>query len=504
LDWIKDESHYGFPEYKAPDGDPLNSITRQKLPVRRIIILGAGLAGLAAACRLSETPGMEIVILEKEKTPGGLATSISFQGHRGDLGPHRIHTEIAGVQNLLHQYANDLLISRPRASRMMLDGHFLAYPPTLGGALRHFGPFGLVRFAASYLGALLRGGLSSSCRTFEEAMTASFGAALYRAIVKPYAEKTWGMPASQISADVAGARVSAGGLGALARRLIMPEKKGRETSLSEFLYIRGGIGRLPLHLAKILRKRGVIIQSSRSVTGLKALPDGGWEVSWKEPGAHGNLSADACLSTIPVTDLVRFLGASRPDPGLEQTMAGLHYLSMILVFVRLKRPSVGPDSWLYFPDPTLIFNRACEFRNFDPELSPAGETMLCLEITSLPHDPEWNRPDGYFVREACRDLGKTGLVRQEEILGTTVRRITHAYPVYTTSYRDRLQDVFAFLRNSPALLSFGRQGLFHHNNMDHSIYEGILAAECMMEHGSEAPRFWYAASEQFRRLRIVD
>src|SRR5512135_2879316 len=51
-----------------------------------IIVIGAGLGGIAAAGRLARA-GHRVTVLEKAQTPGGRAAVISRDGYRFDKGP---------------------------------------------------------------------------------------------------------------------------------------------------------------------------------------------------------------------------------------------------------------------------------------------------------------------------------------------------------------------------------------------------------------------------------
>lgn len=53
--------------------------------MKKIIIIGAGLGGLAAACRLAQT-GFAVTVLEKNKTAGGKVNLIESGGYRFDTG----------------------------------------------------------------------------------------------------------------------------------------------------------------------------------------------------------------------------------------------------------------------------------------------------------------------------------------------------------------------------------------------------------------------------------
>ena len=50
------------------------------------LVIGAGIGGIATAARLAKN-GYEVIVLEKEPTPGGRCNQILRDGHRFDIGP---------------------------------------------------------------------------------------------------------------------------------------------------------------------------------------------------------------------------------------------------------------------------------------------------------------------------------------------------------------------------------------------------------------------------------
>ncbi|MBK8922161.1 MAG: phytoene desaturase [Saprospirales bacterium] len=53
---------------------------------KRVIVIGAGFAGLSAACNLAKE-GFDVTILEKNQVPGGRARQFITQGYTFDMGP---------------------------------------------------------------------------------------------------------------------------------------------------------------------------------------------------------------------------------------------------------------------------------------------------------------------------------------------------------------------------------------------------------------------------------
>jgi protoporphyrinogen oxidase len=64
------------------------------------------------------------------------------------------------------------------------------------------------------------------------------------------------------------------------------------------------------------------------------------------------------------------------------------------------------------------------------------------------------------------------LIRPEEVLGTFVKRVPFAYPVYDLTYKENLLPILDFVHSLDNIQTGGRQGLFRYNNMDQSIDMG--------------------------------
>jgi protoporphyrinogen oxidase len=96
---------------------------------RGVLILGGGPAGLAAAGRLSARGDLEVRLLEQADAFGGNARTIAWNGHRLDLGSHRLPLNgHAGIIEDLHALlGEDLRVARRRA-RARVAGRWAPYP----------------------------------------------------------------------------------------------------------------------------------------------------------------------------------------------------------------------------------------------------------------------------------------------------------------------------------------------------------------------------------------
>lgn len=471
----------------------------------KALIIGAGVAGLTAALRLAEAGQWQPVLFESEARPGGLARCLHFKGVSTDMGPHRIHTEIPEVAELIEDVAAPSLFTVQRKSHIYLRGHYLPYPPSPLAMAHRLGPHRLLGFGLSFLAEQLRS--RPATETYESLMRQSFGKALYHFLLGPYSEKTWKCPPSQIHADTARVRVSAGSLAKMVRGLFTRESKGSETSLKEFKYVRGGVETLVHHLRERAEAAGAELRLGERVTGLDL---DGTRVSGIRvcdgSGQERIETGEMVLSTAPLPKLIgELLPSNDTLTAAREAATGLGYLNIALVCLIVRRKVITGDNWLYFPEPGQVFNRAYEAKSMDPSMAPEDRSVICAEITAHPGDALWQRHDEELADQTARELAATGLFEIDEIDEKMVHRLEYAYPIYTLDYVERLETIFNALAGLENLITLGRQGLFNHNNMDHSMFMGLRAAQYLNQNPPrEAAQRWYDQADEFKRLRIVD
>ena len=62
--------------------------------MKKVIIIGAGPAGLTAADRLLEDKDKyEVIILEESQEIGGISKTVNYNGNRMDIGGHRFFSK---------------------------------------------------------------------------------------------------------------------------------------------------------------------------------------------------------------------------------------------------------------------------------------------------------------------------------------------------------------------------------------------------------------------------
>jgi protoporphyrinogen oxidase len=451
-----------------------------------VVVLGGGLAGLSCAYELAKS-GVEVTVLEREEYPGGMASSFvedeDSEYWSYDFGPHRFHTHdeelIAHVKEILdgnHRGAR-------RLSRILLFDKFFDYPLQAGNVLRNLPRRVLLRSFLDYFWVrfteLTRLSHHSDAN-FEGWVVKRFGRTLYELFFGRYTGKAWKMPPERISGDWASQRISLLSLGDTVKKTLLRPRNAPRTLVTDFLYPRhGGIGEIARGYVRQIEAMGSSVLTEAPVTRVHR---NGARVTGIDYGgpAPGSIEADHYISTIPITALARSVRPAAPDH-VRTAIGNLRYVSIIFVYVKVDKPQVSPDNWVYLPERHLTVHRLSEFKNFSPSCAPPDKTMVCAEITCRIGDEHWRAPDDELIAIAVSDLEQIGLVRAREVVGGFVKKIPHAYPVYDLEYKQHLTPIMDFVHSLENIKTGGRQGLFRYNNMDQSIEMGRKMAWAVVE-----------------------
>jgi protoporphyrinogen oxidase len=187
---------------------------------------------------------------------------------------------------------------------------------------------------------------------------------------------------------------------------------------------------------------------------------------------------------------------------VRRAAACLRYRAVVLCYVTLNTPSVGLPDTYYFPERRFPFNRVTEQKRFSPATTPPDRTVLCMDIACDPHDPIFTAADADLRALVLPALEEAGLLPAGAARDVFSRRFRHAYPIYDLAAAASLRHVTDWLAGVPNLWVIGRQGLFLHNNTDHSLLMGYRAADAVAAGGQR--RDWASTLETFAAFRVAD
>ncbi|MCG3207754.1 MAG: hypothetical protein FOGNACKC_01354 [Anaerolineae bacterium] len=463
-----------------------------------VVILGAGPAGLGAAFQLTRHRLARVTVLERNAGVGGNAGSFELAGLHVDYGSHRLHPacDPAVLQDIRMLLGDDLL-DRPRHGRIRLRGRWIHFPlKPLDLALKLPPDFavGVAGDFALKMSPLKSFSANGKHENFASILETGLGWTICRDFYFPYARKVWGVEPEKLSAIQARRRVSAGSLTKMVRKVMAAVPGLKPPGAGRFFYPRRGFGQISTAYYQAACENGAEFRFNASVTAVEKQADG-FTVSYRRDGHTGSLAADYVWSTIPITVLARCLQPA-PPPEYLQAAESIDYRAMILIYLVLAQPQFSEYDAHYFPETHIAVSRLSEPKNYANLTEPAGCTVLCAELPCAPNDAVWGQSDEELGRMVSHSLEAAGLPVQAPVQQVVTRRLRQAYPIYRQGYEVHFERLDEWLSRLDGLLSFGRQGLFAHDNTHHALYMAYCAAACLDQNGRFDDRRW----QEFRQI----
>ena len=472
-------------------------------PLTKVVIIGAGPAGLTAAYQLCKS-GIRSLILEKDRVVGGISRTVNYKGYHFDIGGHRFFTKVKAVDAMWREVLTEQqFLRRNRLSRIYYNKKFFYYPLRASNALLGLGVWNSALIFLSYLRAQMFP--EKPEETFEQWISNRFGKRLYTIFFKTYTEKVWGIPCNQIMAEWAAQRIKGLSLLAAVKSALIQQQQNKgdviKTLIDAFDYPELGPGMMWEMVKESVEKNGSELQLNAGVD----------KIFWREgrvdavqttiDGKPQRVEGTHFISTMPIRELIQKFDPPVPDNVLKAAEA-LNYRDFLTVALIIKQPELFPDNWIYIHDADVKVGRIQNFKNWSPSMVPDPEkTCLGLEYFCFEGDGLWTMPDADLVELGKKELGLLGLATPSDVIDGSVVRMPKAYPVYDGTYAEALRVVREFLDSVPNLQLVGRNGMHKYNNQDHSMLTAMLAVKNILGANYD---LWQVNAEQEYHEEVTD
>ncbi len=415
-----------------------------------IVVLGAGLAGLAAARNLNRR-GVPVRVLEAGTSVAGLAATTTEGGFVSDVGAHFITNRLAAAVGIgaacrpVARYGESVLI----------------------GVRARTYPEGLVR-VPRFVGSALRARLTQTTTghgSASERLRAEYGRALADEIAIPLIEAWSGVAADDLAASAAD-KIPSGvfhalrlrAAGTISRRAVAigycasaPEVAG----VHHVYPVEGGVAAVCGALAAKLTSP---VELERRVEAV--VTDLGQVIGVRADGE--DIEASAVVSSIPLPVLARLVDA--PSPALDAARV-FRFRSIVLVELRLRGRALLPNVVNWVPDRGAPYFRLTEPSQATPWTVPEGSTAIVADCGSFVGDQVWNQRDEVTI-DACTEALRPRIPDIDARLQDAfVRRIPLGYPVFAREYEPARRALTSGT-GVGGLLSIGRNGEFAHILME--------------------------------------
>jgi oxygen-dependent protoporphyrinogen oxidase len=446
-----------------------------------VVVIGAGIAGLAAAHRLVDR-GARVTVLEAADRVGGKLLPGEIAGARVDLGAESmlarrpeavaLAREVGLADRLRPPATATASLWTRGALRPMPKGHVMGVPGTASALAGVLSDEGLARIERD--ADLPRTEVGDDVAVGEY-VAARLGREVVDRLVEPLLGGVYAGDAYRISMRSAVPQLFQAALTHTSLTAAVRGIQERAAAAGQtgpvFMGIEGGIGRLPLAVAESVRARGAEIRTRTSVTGLRREAPGGWRVVTGGTGGGEErvLRADAVVLAVPAPVAAALLRAEAPGAAAE--LAGVEYASMALVTLAYRRAGLSlPEGSGFLVPP--VDGRTIKASTFSSRkwgwLAEENPDLLILrtsvgrygETAILEHD------DAHLVDVSRTDLREaTGLTAAP--VETRVTRWDDGLPQYPVGHHARVARVREHLGKLPGVAVCG------------AAYDGVGIPACV-------------------------
>ncbi|MEU3615020.1 protoporphyrinogen oxidase [Streptomyces sp. NPDC006872] len=430
-----------------------------------VVVVGAGIAGLAAAHRLLGR-GARVTVLEASDRVGGKLLPGEIAGVRVDFGAESmlarrpeavVLAREAGLADRLQPPATATASIWTRgALRPMPKGHVMGVPGTAAALSGVLSDEGLARIERD---ADLPRTETGDDVAVGEYVAARLGREVVDRLVEPLLGGVYAGDAYRISMRSAVPQLfqAAQTHTSLteAVREIQAKAAANQQTGPVFMGIEGGVGSLPLAVAESVEARGGEIHTRVAATELRREPAGGWRVS----AGERVLRADAVVVAVPAPAAAALLAAESPEAAAE--LRTVEYASMALITLAYRRAETAlPEGSGFLVPP--VDGRTVKASTFASQKwgwiadEDPDTVVLRTSVGRYGETEVLGREDADLVEVSRHDLrAATGL--DATPVETRVTRWTDGLPQYPVGHHARVARIREHVAKLPGLAVCGAQ-----------------------------------------------
>lgn len=391
------------------------------------LILGAGPSGLAAGYALAKS-GLKPVILERDKTAGGLMRSI----HRGefvvDVGRKELYNRLAKVDEFWNKLLGPSYRTYPHRGGILYEGHIIDMSPSFQGFRRGM-PWGMFLGCVFELFWCRINSARTAPRTVEEYFYQTRGQKMTRIFSQGFQEKLTGRKWSEVRLSPDRDNHNEPGLVATFKEALARafSKKEVNTFKGIWRHPAKGTGQICDSIAQGMLDAGGTIHYQTRVTGMTSA-DGKLDTVTAEIASETvTYKPEFVISSVPLEILRSYLipDPSTPPAGKPQAPA-LPQRTVVLVYLFLNEEPRFPQAWLQVTAPTTRIGRITNYTAFNGDMVPKGKTCLCCEYYCFGADSLLEKDNAAIAKMTLGDCSRFGLIDSSKCFDQLVLRLPGA------------------------------------------------------------------------------
>ncbi|MDR1684113.1 MAG: FAD-dependent oxidoreductase [Elusimicrobiota bacterium] len=422
----------------------------------RIVIMGAGLSGLALAYNL-ESCKKDYALLEAKNKAGGLCASYKIKDFTFDYGGHLLHLNAKRGLKMAQKLLGKNILLHKRRAFVHIYGRDLAFP-------FQNNLYGLdEKIVSECVNEALKAYKEkdkADTALFKNWALALYGKGICKHFMFPYNQKLWQTDLGKLTSDWCGKFVPASTLEDIIKGAYAQRKKDFGYNAHFFYPKTGGSQAL---VDALLKKARVKYKAAVTAVDLKN----------KTIAAGGKTYGyDKLVSTLPLP----LLGCALKDlpANIKKDFAALKHNSVYVLNIAATGKTKD-GHWYYFPEDKYPFFRVGVQSSFAKDLAIGGSSSFYVEFAAAPGQ----KPDfEVWQKTALAQLKELGFIETgAKILVKNWVSIPQAYPIYDAKRKEAVENIANYLRGQGVYL-LGRYGAWEYSFMEKSLLD---AADLALE-----------------------
>lgn len=427
-----------------------------------VIVLGAGIAGIAAA-REFRARDVPCDIFEEGDSVGGHAGSFAVDGFVFDRGPHVSFTANQEVRTAFSNAVGGRFLEWDPQILNLWRGVWLQHP-----AQCHLNGLPIDLVERCVVDFATRPATDTIPRNFAEWCLASFGRTFSEEFSFRYTRKHWAAEPERLTVDWIGSKIYAPTLRDVVRGALAPRSPSTHHYISSFRYpSAGGFGAYAAGLAA-----GLDVRTGSAAVDLDLRRH---IVTFSDGSAR---PWECLVSSIPLPELVRITREVPPE--VSEAASSLACTSVELVSVGVGRREGFPEAqWAYFYDDDISFSRASFPHRLSPGNAPEGAGSVLAEV----YHSRYRALEGKdILTRVMDDMYRAGLLdRSDQVLVADHRSVRYANVLFDSTRAAAVAEVREYFACHD-VETVGRYGRWDYSWTDEAFLSGRRAAGRVAAH----------------------
>lgn len=413
------------------------------------IILGAGIAGITASYELNQN-NIESIILEKNRSWGGLLDNFTIDGFRFDKFIHLSFTE--------DNFVNDIFYKTPLIKHLPISSNYYK-----GIWLKHPAQNNLFPLNEEEKKHIVDDFISrkdikiDEIKNYEDWLRVQYGNYFSENFPMIYTEKYWTLQAKDLETKWVGSR--------LYKPTLEEVIQGCETDMTPNTYYAKEMRYPQKGGYKSFLKP--LIESATIFTNNKiASIDIENKIIYNEIGDI--YPYDNLISSLPLPEICRLI-KNIPEKVMSASKK-LNYTSGYLISLGFNKPDIADKLWFYIYDKDILPARVYSPSLKSPDNAPTGCSSLQAELY-FNKGVKLNESDNEILEATIEKFVEMGLFNKEDLIVKDIRTEKYANVIFDHFIYENREIVLNYL-DQIGIISIGRFGEWDYFWSDQSMVSG--------------------------------